>query len=180
MAQQLDDGETWTETFDYTIRDTDGDISTATLTITIEGRNDRPTITVMTGNRWNANDVVDEAAMPSGSDPDSNAEYAYGTFKVADPDGLEDIKNVTINGETFLIAELVGKEVAGDSGTLTIMSYNDVTGVAEYKYVLETATTDVPHSLEVDKFTLTTSDGDWSSAKAYINIVIDDDQTDCA
>lgn len=176
LAQQLDDGETWTETFDYTIRDTDGDISTATLTITIEGRNDRPTISVKTGNRWNANDVVDEAAMPSGSDPDSNAEYAYGTFKVADPDGLDDIKSVTINGDTFLIAELVGKDVAGDSGTLTIMSYNDVTGVAEYKYVLETATTDVPHRLEVDKFTLTTSDGDLSSSKAYINIVIDDDQ----
>ncbi|PKN40591.1 MAG: hypothetical protein CVU60_14710, partial [Deltaproteobacteria bacterium HGW-Deltaproteobacteria-18] len=176
LAQQLDDGETWTETFDYSIRDTDGDISTATLTITIEGRNDRPTISVKTGNRWNADDIVDEAAMPSGSDPDSDAEYAYGTFKVADPDGLDDIKSVTINGETFLIAELVGKEVAGDSGTLTIMSYNGATGVAEYKYVLEAATTDVPHRLEVDKFTLTTSDGDLSSAQAYINIVIDDDQ----
>ena len=176
LAQQLDDGESWTETFDYSIRDTDGDISTATLTITIEGRNDRPTISVTTGNRWNADDVVDEAALPSGSDPDSNAEYAYGTFRVADPDGLDDIKSVTINGQTFLIAELVGKEVEGDSGTLTITSYNAATGVAGYEYVLEEATTDVPYKLEVDKFTLTTSDGDLTSTKAYINIVIDDDQ----
>ena len=176
LAQQLDDGDSWTETFDYSIRDTDGDISTATLTITIEGRNDRPTISVTTGNRWNANDVVDEAAMPSGSDPESNAEYAYGTFKVADPDGLEDIKSVTINGETFLIDELVGQEVKGDSGTLTITSYDDATGVAGYEYVLEEATTDVPHKFEVDKFTLTTSDGDLTSTQAYINIVIDDDR----
>jgi VCBS repeat-containing protein len=176
LAQQLDDGESWTETFDYSIRDTDGDISTATLTITIEGRNDRPTISVTTGNRWNADDHVDEAALPSGSDPDSNAEYAYGTFKVADPDGLDDIKSVTINGETFLIADLVGQEVDGDSGTLTITSYNAATGVAEYKYVLAEATTDVAHKLEADKFTLETSDGDLTSAKAYINIVIDDDQ----
>jgi len=176
LAQQLDDGETWTETFDYSIRDTDGDVSTATLTITIEGRNDRPIISVTTGNRWNANDHVDEAALPSGSDPDSSAEYAYGTFKVADPDGLDDIKSVTINGQTFLITALVGKEVAGDSGTLTITSYNAATGVAGYEYVLEEATIDVPHKFEVDKFTLTTSDGDLTSTQAYINIVIDDDQ----
>lgn len=38
LAQRLDDGDSWTETFDYSIRDTDGDISTATLTITIEGK----------------------------------------------------------------------------------------------------------------------------------------------
>ncbi len=176
-AQKLDDGESWTETITYKVKDTDGDIDTATLTITIEGRNDQPTISVKTGNRWNADDVVDEAAMDEhGSHPGSNAEYAYGTFKVADPDGLDDIKSVTINGQTFLITDLVDQTVNGDSGTLTITSYNSATGVAEYKYVLEEATTDVPHRLEVDKFTLTTSDGDWSSAKAYINIEIDDDQ----
>ncbi len=176
LAQRLDDGDSWTETFDYSIRDTDGDISTATLTITIEGKNDRPTISVKTGNWWNANDHVDEAAMPSGSDPDSNAEYAYGTFKVADPDGLGDIESVTINGQTFLLSALVGKEVEGDSGTLTITSYDDATGVAGYEYVLEEATTDVPHKFEIDTFTLTTSDGDLTSTPAYINIVIDDDR----
>ena len=175
-AQQLDDGESWTETFTYSVKDTDGDIDTATLTITIEGRNDRPTISVKTGNWRNADDVVDEAAMPSGSDPDSNAEYAYGTFKVADPDGLDDIKSVTINGQTFLITELVGKEVEGGSGTLTITGYNVTTGVAGYTYVLEKASFDVAGKLEVDKFTLTTSDGHLISEKDYIKIVIDDDQ----
>jgi VCBS repeat-containing protein len=179
QAQQLDTGETWTETFAYSIKDTDGDIDTATLTITIEGRNDRPEISVTTGNRWNANDVVDEEAMPFvGSNPPSDEEYAYGTFKVTDPDGLDDIESVTINGNTFSIDALVGKFVAGNSGILTITDYDSATGVADYKYELTKATTDKPGKTEFDKFTLTTSDsnGDLTSYPAYIKIEITDDQ----
>lgn len=175
-AQKLDDGDSWTETITYKVKDTDGDIDTATLTITIEGRNDRPEISVTTGNRGNANDVVDEEALPVGSNPSSNDEYAYGTFKVSDPDGLDDIKSVTINGQTFLIGELAGKVVDGDSGSLTITSYNSLTGEAGYKYELTKATTDVSSKTEFDKFTLTTFDGTETSDNAYIKIEITDDQ----
>ncbi|MCE5365345.1 VCBS domain-containing protein, partial [Pseudomonas anguilliseptica] len=45
-VQALDDGETLTETFTYTMQDADGDQDTAILTITIQGSNDVPVITV--------------------------------------------------------------------------------------------------------------------------------------
>jgi VCBS repeat-containing protein len=41
-VQALNDGQTLTETIRYTITDADGDITTAELTITINGRTDRP------------------------------------------------------------------------------------------------------------------------------------------
>ncbi|MBE1426554.1 T1SS-143 domain-containing protein [Desulfomicrobium macestii] len=169
-----DDDEPLTETFKYSIKDTDGDISTATLTIVIEGRNDRPTLTVKTGD-WAD---VDEAALSSiGSNPDSDDEFAYGTFKIADPDGLEDIKSVTINGTSIELADLVGSKVSGDSGELTVTSYEVDTGVASYVYELTGATTDVlgNSKWEIDKFTLTTFDGDLTSAQDFIRIIINDD-----
>ncbi|RAH38154.1 retention module-containing protein, partial [Halomonas sp. SL1] len=41
-VQALDDGETLSETFGYTLTDADGDTSTATLTVTINGATDAP------------------------------------------------------------------------------------------------------------------------------------------
>ncbi|MDX9995043.1 MAG: retention module-containing protein [Rhodocyclaceae bacterium] len=182
-AQSLDDGESWTETFRYEVKDSDGDVRTETLTITITGANDVPTISVDTGEwSWSwrhgfrmENDVVDEAALPDGTTPGSNAEFAYGSFKVADPDGLDDIKSVTINNQTILVGDLAGAMINGTSGVLTITSYDSDTGVAQYKYELTQATTDGPGK-ETDVFTLTTSDGDLDSAPATITIEILDDR----
>jgi T1SS-143 domain-containing protein len=182
-AQSLDDGESRTETFRYEVKDSDGDVRTETLTITITGANDAPTISVDTGEwSWSwrhgwrmENDVVDEAAMPDGTNPGSNAEFAYGSFRVADPDGLDDIKSVTINGQTILVGELASSTVNGASGVLTITDYDSNTGVAQYRYELTQATTDGPGK-ETDVFTLTTSDGDLDSAPATITIEILDDR----
>ena len=46
LVQGLDNGESLTETFNYTMQDADGDTDTATLTITITGANDAPTLVV--------------------------------------------------------------------------------------------------------------------------------------
>ena len=56
-VQALDDGQKLTETFQYTMQDADGDQSSATLTITINGSNDTPHINVDPGNDG-ANDQV--------------------------------------------------------------------------------------------------------------------------
>ena len=45
-VQGLDDGESLVREFTYTLTDNDGDVSEATLTITITGSNDGPTIDV--------------------------------------------------------------------------------------------------------------------------------------
>ncbi len=57
-------GKTLTETFNYTIRDGDGDLSQATVTMTINCTDDRVTITVLGGN---AEETVFENDLLDGS-----------------------------------------------------------------------------------------------------------------
>ena len=125
------------------MQDADGDTGTATLTITINGANDGPTVTVDPGNPLGANDLVYEAGLAAGSNAASTSEFATGTFTLADPDGLDDLVSVTIDGfgapVTFTVAQLTGATLAaadgaGDHGTLRITGY--AAGVASYEYQL--------------------------------------------
>ncbi len=175
LVQGLDVGESLTETFDYTMVDADGDTSPATLTITINGADDIPTIVVDPGNPGGANDqVLEEALSPDGSNPASNGEFATGTFTLADADGLDDLVSVTINGTTVALGSLAGSVFAGTNGTLTVTAYDALTGVATYSYELTAPATDVA-GIESDDFTLTVSDGTTDSAPASIVIEIIDD-----
>ncbi|MCA0278190.1 MAG: DUF5801 domain-containing protein [Proteobacteria bacterium] len=120
--------------------------------------------------------IVHEAGLDEGgSNAGAASEFATGTFKLSDPDGLSDLKTLTINGKTVSIADLVGQTFDGQHGTLTITGYDPVTGVATYRYELTGATTDVPGADETDRFTLVVSDGKASSAPASITIEIVDD-----
>ncbi|HEY0625756.1 MAG TPA: VCBS domain-containing protein [Allosphingosinicella sp.] len=172
-VQALDAGQTLTETFDYTMEDADGDIRQATLTITITGTNDTPTITADPGNQG-ANDQVSEAGLATGSAAASSSEFATGTFTLSDPDGLDDIQSVTINGITVSIGSLVGSTFNAPNGTLTINAYDAATGVATYSYELTSPTADLAGN-ESNTFTLTVSDGTASSTPASIVIEIVDD-----
>ncbi len=176
----LDEGETLSFTFPYTIADPSGLTATANVTIIVEGVNDPPTITTDPGNPEGANDMVYEAGLsPHGTNAAADSEFAYGSFKVADPDGLDDLVSVTINGTEIAIADL-GKNnlVGGTYGNLTITGYDPLTGEGTYKYELTKPTMDVNQETtpEFDTFTLTTSDGTVSSAPAAITIEIVDDQ----
>ncbi|MBN1471873.1 MAG: retention module-containing protein, partial [Syntrophaceae bacterium] len=168
LVQGLDSGETLTETFTYTMQDADGDPSSSTLKITITGTNDGPRITTDQGNPGGANDIVNEAGLPNGSSAGDGSVYASGTFTISDPDGLDDIQSVTINGVTIPIESLgTGNVIPGGTiGNLIITDYDPSTGVANYTYELKTPTTDVPAVTETDVFTLTTSDGTSTSAPA--------------
>jgi VCBS repeat-containing protein len=85
-VQGLDSGEILTETFTYTIRDSDGDTSVATLVITINGANDAPTLGTATVS-------VSEEGL-TGANPDTsgapdttNVKTIGGTIAVGDVDG---------------------------------------------------------------------------------------------
>ena len=120
--------------------------------------------------------IVHEAGLDEGgSNAGAASEFATGTFKLSDPDGLSDLKTLTINGKTVSIADLVGQTFDGQHGTLTITGYDPATGVATYRYELTGAITDVPGADETDQFTLVVSDGKASSAPASITIEIVDD-----
>ena len=148
----------------------------ANVTINISGQNEPPGIVTNSGDPEGANDVVNESALSTGSG--GGTSVAAGTFMLSDPDGLDDIKSVTINGITIQIADLGNNNpIPGPNGTLTVTSYNPATGEATYTYQLTSRTTDVNQgeSLETNVFTLTTSDGTVSSSPATITIVIADD-----
>ncbi|WP_238474226.1 VCBS domain-containing protein [Pseudomonas cavernicola] len=173
-VQALDNGETLTETFTYNMQDADGDPGIATLTITITGSNDGPGVSVDPGSEA-GNDQVFEAGLPTGSNAASNSEFATGTFRLSDADGLDDLQSVTINnGSPVLLVNLAGSVFTGSHGKLTVTAYDSLNGVASYTYELTSRTTDGP-GIESDVFSLTVSDGTTTSAPASIVIEIIDD-----
>lgn len=153
-----------------------------TLSISIAGINDVPTITTDTGNPANANDVVLESGLASGSNPLLADRTAQGSFTIADADGLSDITSLAVGGTTFVIgtgvgefadfAAMVGQTVSTPSGEVTLSGYNN--GTFTYSYELTSATTDIAAVIETDSFNITVSDGS-SSASATVTIEITDD-----
>jgi hypothetical protein len=187
-VQALDDGDTpLTDVFNYTMSDgTTND--TATLTISITGLNDAPTIIANA-----TSDTVYEAGLISGSGTGPGASIsATGSFTIADTDGLDDIKSVTIAGQTFTVADYANFAaftaaiiaaapiaIAGGYGTVDITGYSN--GTFSYTYTL-TNTYDgnglgagyntVP---DADSFVVSVSDGTAPAATATVNIDIVDD-----
>ncbi len=177
LLEHLDAGETITQTYVVTINDGHGGKASQNVTVCIVGTNDGPLLVVDQGNEGGTNDTVFESGLAIGSAPLTDGELAGGTFKLSDPDGLDDLQSVTINGTTASIATLVlgTSTFAGAHGTLTVTAYDITTGIATYTYELTSPTTDVPAVIETDVFTLTVSDGTATSAPATITINIDDD-----
>ena len=169
----LSAGETITFSYTVTATDSQGATATDTVSFTITGSNDAPTVTVDQGN-GGANDQVFEAGLPAGSDAASASETATGTFTLSDADSLDDLQSVTLNTDTVAIGSLVGHVFAGAHGTLTVTAYDAATGVASYSYELTSPTTDGA-GIEHDIFTLSVSDGTVSSPTAAITIDIVDD-----
>ncbi|EPC03469.1 hypothetical protein L861_18190 [Litchfieldella anticariensis FP35 = DSM 16096] len=145
-VQALDDGETLTETFDYTLIDADGDTSTATLTLTINGAADTAGVTVSASG---ADSTVHEAGLVNGSNAASDSETDTGSFQVSASDG---IASVTVGGQTFTLAQLQALTIASPSividtieGELRLTGYNspdgNKTATIEYTYTLKAAQT---------------------------------------
>jgi len=173
----LDTGEYLPETFNYTIKDEYGATSTSTLTITVNGTNDAPTISINTGNLGNANDTVYESGLPTGTNASSNSENATGTFTIGDVDGLDDIKSISVAGTSFSVssangfADLVGQTIDTTYGKVEITGYNN--GTFSYTYTLTSPTIDKAGA-EKDSFTVVVSDGDTTDS-ATVTIEIKDD-----
>jgi VCBS repeat-containing protein len=193
----LDEGESAQVAFQYYAKDNstsqaNGETNISeikTVTITINGTNDAPTITTSTGNEDNANDSVKESGLTNGTSPLVSDTQASGTFTIGDSDGLDDIKSITIEGTTIEIG--VGKEFANleeilnktinspEYGEVTI-SYDD-DGVFNYTYTLTTpVTNDAPpattHTGGQDIFTISVYDGTVESdPDATVTVDIVDD-----
>ncbi|SDA72380.1 hypothetical protein, partial [Sinorhizobium sp. NFACC03] len=122
---------------------------------------------------------VDEAGLASGSRAGDGSASVNGIFTISDPDGLDDVASLTINGQTFAIGGLVGQSVAGLFGVLTITAYNPATGAAQYTYALTSPVTGSGPGANVeqdrDTFNLTVTDVDGATGTATLRVDIVDD-----
>jgi VCBS repeat-containing protein len=157
------------DNFTYTVRDGDGDLSSATLTINI-GDSGAVITSIPTSG---AGTVVDEAGLgienrpgeSPGSDAPATIETTNGTITYVAPDMPA---TVTINGVTVTA---VGQQIAGASGTLIITGI--APGSINYSYTVNDNTSgdDV-----TDKFTVVVTDVDGdASAPGTLVITIKDD-----
>ncbi|MFA7383998.1 MAG: DUF5801 repeats-in-toxin domain-containing protein [Desulfurivibrionaceae bacterium] len=176
-VQALNNGQTLNDAFTYTMKDTDGDSGTATLTITINGTNDAPTISITGGEH-----TVYESGLSGGSGIAPTTTVVTGTFTLADSDGLDDLHSIKVDSSTFTMSQLNGASASSPllvgntaAGELSLTGYNGNTGEVSYKYVLSAATTDEA-GIEQDVFAVSVSDnGTTYSASANITVTITDD-----
>ena len=119
--------DTLTDAFSYTMRDTAGATSSTTLTVTIHGANDAPTLAVQTGSQ---NAIVGSAfslVLPAGTftDVDAGDTLSY-TATAADGSPLP--AWLTFNATTRTFS---GTPTAADVGTLGVkVSATDLGGLA--------------------------------------------------
>ena len=199
----LDVGESRTDTFSYQIKDGDKDTSSTTLTFTVNGVNDPPTI-IKVNDALDptrvGNDLVYESNLPAGTNPaplppGGPDRYATGTLILQDPDGLHDIQVVrfqtNVNGvEThdFTAAQLGSitsgvpasyQSFATQNGTVTLIAYDTSTGVISYRFELTSPTKDEQtpvDKVEKNEFTVATRDEslDYSPAVTVTVEIVDD------
>ncbi len=183
-VQGLSEGETLTETFDYTLTDADGDTSTASLTITITGQDDGVTLTGLSTE--GGEQIVYEANLPAGSDTDSAALTQSGTFSFT---AFDELDSLTIAGQSLTLAELQALSVTSpltitsDHGTLLLTGFSGdaAGGTLSYTYTLDATVdndtvTGATGTEYLDSFAVSLVDADGSSAAASLDIRIVDDE----
>lgn len=148
------------DTFTYTLRDSDGDVSSATLTVSI--RDSGVSVDVPSG----AGDgqYVSEAGLAAGSDPESGSAISSGSFTFTAADGPA---RITING---IEVTVVGQIFAGSYGKLTITSIE--AGKIGYSYEL---TGPAQGDAASDQFAIRVTDADGDGANGSLKIDIIDD-----
>jgi VCBS repeat-containing protein len=166
--------------FTYSIKDDDGDIDSAVLTITIK---DNPVIITPPPPPGGGDNPIDlnksgtavfESGLPDGSKSADNTETTAGTVKVKADDGVATVtvdgKNVALDGTPTVIT--------GTHGDITV-TWDKANNELDYTYTLKD--NDLGHTKsgndiipgEDFKVVVTDKDGDKSSGD--INIVIVDD-----
>ncbi|QVM95396.1 retention module-containing protein [Pseudomonas sp. SORT22] len=175
--KNLHGGGNGTETFTYTLKDADGDISTANLVLNITNLNDPVTLNGLNVNGGEL--TVFEKNLGDGSNPNIPALTQSASFTVTAPDGLQ---TLTVGGITVVSGGVASgfpqSATTALGNTLTITGYNPATGVVTYSYTLldneNHPTANGANSLN-ESFTVTATDTDGSTASGSIDVNIVDD-----
>ena len=141
-VQALGVGETLTDVFQYTVTDSQGGSSSSTLTVTINGTNDVPTVAASVASVTEDTKITASGILPTPQDTDIHDPLAF-TPKVAE-------------------AGLYGKLTLAANGSYTYTLNNSLPAVQRLG-VGETAT---------DTFTYTVSDGHGGTATNTLTVTI--------
>ncbi|WP_439542574.1 beta strand repeat-containing protein [Hyphomicrobium sp.] len=175
VLDSLGPNDTLTQKYLVTIDDKNGGTTTTIITITIKGTDDGVTITDLTPAINGGDVVLNEDDLPAGTDTSKESLTATGTFKIAAPDGLDDLK---VDG-VFVIKDGVFTPVTITSplgNTLNFVSFNSATGVVTYTYTLNGAEQHAVGSNELfEKFPVVLTDTDGSTATSSLDVKIIDD-----
>ena len=163
-VQALNAGENLTEVFTYVLRDADGDESTTTLTITINGATDGPPVIRVPDD--NAAQAGDNTIVEGGAP-------ITGSFTVSAPDGLG---SLTVGGTVLTPAQLANLgalpvAINTGEGTLTLTGFDPATGRVSYSYIApaQTSPADV-----LDSIPVVVTDRAGNSATDSLDILITD------
>ncbi|QBF25767.1 retention module-containing protein [Pseudomonas tructae] len=175
--KNLHGGGNGIESFTYTLRDADGDTSTATLKLNVSNLDNPVTIDGLNVNGGEL--TVYEKNLSDGTSPDSPALTQSGSFTVTAPDGLQ---SLTVGGISVVSGGVVngfpqsGTTPLGNS--ITITGYNPATGVVSYTYTL-LDNENHPNANGInnlnESINVVATDTDGSSASATIDVKIVDD-----
>jgi len=183
-VKALVDGEFLHDKFTYTIADSDGDESSASLDITIEGNSQDPVLIVEDGS------VYESALDVDGTDPSSPNEVVTGKIIGTANDGFQDLVFTTSNGNTLTINDLSlidgSQTVTTLYGTLTLTDFVQTPhiggsgaqiGVVSYSYKL---TDPVSNNTVSDSFndviSVSVSDVNGDTTTEPLTITIKDDK----
>ncbi|MCU1719881.1 beta strand repeat-containing protein, partial [Pseudomonas sp. 5P_5.1_Bac1] len=173
----LHGGGTGTETFAYTLKDADGDTSTANLVLNIKNLNDPVTLNGL--NVAGGELTVYEKNLSDGSNPNTPALTQTGTFTVTAPDGLQTLSVGGINVVSGGVAAGFPQTATTPLGnTLTVTGYNPSTGVVTYSYKLldnEAHPNAGGINNLTESFTVTATDTDGSTSSGSLDVNIVDD-----
>ena len=109
----LDDTETVTDVFEYTLTDADGDSITTSLTVTVEGTNDAPALSFASSTTSFAENLVN-----------ASAQSLVGDATVSDPEGNFDGGTLSITG--VLAEDVIGAEDQGSGMGQIGIAGNDI------------------------------------------------------
>jgi T1SS-143 domain-containing protein len=183
-AQALNTGDSKADVFSYTIKDADGDFSTTTVTFTVQGSNDLPTISASQSSTVSeeglTGGIVD--SNPIGSDS-TDSKISTGQFAVADLDGAVTVTlglpaaGLTSGGNAVAWAlSNANHTLTGTAAGQTVMTVViDNTG-----FYTTTLLKPIDHptgggeNLQSIPLTVTVSDG-IASATSQLTVVVEDD-----
>jgi len=169
-----------TERFEYTLNDADGDTSTATLTLDVQGGNDPVSITIDCSQM-----NVYEKFLADGSTPNAQGTLVNGTLKVT---ALDSLQTLTVGGIEVIKGGLLADFATADlststaHGSLIVTGYDAASGTLFYTYQLKD---NVIHdigsgdgagaNIDAEQFEVVAVDRDGSRDSASFTVNIIDD-----